>query len=78
MQKRPKQLYFRVMEPKPAKDTSLYGPAHWPATEKQIDTILKLRRILREDYKADLQTITREAASEQIRMLSAVIKENRK
>lgn len=78
MQKRPKQLNMKGMPPPILKPIGLYSNAHQPATEKQIDTIIKLRRALRRFNNSDLETITRQSASEQIRMLSGKLKQERK
>jgi hypothetical protein len=76
--KQPKQLRMKDMPPPILKPISLYSSANQPATDKQIDTIIKLRRALRRFNNSDLETITRQSASEQIRMLSGRLKQERK
>lgn len=75
---RPKQLNLKGMPARAPKSTSLYSKAHWPATDKQIDTIMRMRRALRMYNNKDLETISRTQASEEIRRLSGMLKQEKK
>lgn len=73
-----KQLKLKGMPPPTLTSFSLHNTINGSATDKQIDTIIKLRRILRQYNNKDLETISKIQASEQIRILSGMIKQERK
>lgn len=78
MKKKSKQLHMKGMPPPSLTSFTLFSKTNDPATDKQIDTIIKLRRVLRMYNNKDLETISKAQASEQIRILTEMIKQERK
>lgn len=78
MKNKPKQLKLKDMPYPMLTSFSLHNKIQGSATDKQIDMIIKLRRVLKMYNNKDLETISKAQASEQIRILTGMIKQERR